>query len=230
MRQTTRILVLTACISATRSEAVTIDWADSVVSSIFVSLPANALGAPDNQFAGWGNNPGIATYDYTGSALTYDSSGLATLLGITPGALGTANFIAFEVNGSAGLGFEGSVWSFDDGSSVFTYTWVEGSSAGGPVVAAGSLSFAAYAAFFGLTPLTITGDIAFLLFNAPVDVNAPDFEVTLASSQNGRDGGTPDPDAMGAFVTPRAAVPEPSSWVLMGLGLAGAAALARPRR
>jgi hypothetical protein len=214
---------------APKVEATTIDWADEVVSSIYVLDPAFALGAPDNQFGNWGNNPGSATYAYGGSSVTYDSAGLASLLGITPGTLGAGNFIAFEANGSAGLGFEGSVWSFDDGTSAFTYTWVEGSSAAGPVVAAGTISFASYAAFFGLSPLVQAGDMAYLIFDVPVDVSAPGFEVTLTSSQAGRDGGTPDPDAMGAFVAEAAPVPEPSSLALMGLGLA-AAALRRRRR
>jgi hypothetical protein len=220
------MVLIAGFLAASTAEATIIDWADELVSSTFVFNPQNALGAPDNATAGIGANPGSATYAYTGGATTHDTASLAALLGTTTATLSSANFIAFEVNGSAGLGFEGSLWSFDDGSSVFNYQWIEGSSANGPVVAAGTMSFAAYAAFFGIPPLTITGDIAFLLFDVPVNVDSASFEVTLTSSRLGRDAGTPDPDAMGRLVNP---VPEPSSLGLVALAAAGAAAFRRAR-
>ena len=94
-------MIFIACaVVAPRAEAVSIGWADSVVSSSFVTNPQNVLGAPDNAFGDWGSNPGSATYAYAGGSVSYDSGGLAALLGISPATLGSANFIAFEVNGS----------------------------------------------------------------------------------------------------------------------------------
>ena len=150
-----------------------------------------------------------------GSGFRY--AGLAQLLGVSPHVLANADVIAFEGNGGHGAGvnngWESSVWTFSDPTHTYVARYRETQPVGGPgndpaVVATGSITAAAYRAFFGMCPPT-SGDpdavISFILFNLRsvrpgLDTHHPSFSIRIENFTTDGEG-TPDPDAVGILST-----------------------------
>jgi hypothetical protein len=209
------------------SPAVSIDWADDGVASGAVAGPTFFLGAPDQQVTNAlaGPPPGSLLASFSGSSTAYSDGALAALLGTSLTTLGASNFLVFDRSLTGGpfgsFGFESSHWTFTDGATTFEYDWTELSPASGAVLAAGSVDAASYAAFFGLPSLGPSFEWGFLLFQVPVDVAAPGFQVTMEARPFDRGDlgvtGTPDVDAMGALLP--VPVPEPAAAGLLSAAL-----------
>jgi hypothetical protein len=205
--------------------AIVINWAGTGAETIpTITNPAGAVGAPDAapgapffNLASVANSGGTGTWGSFGSGVSYDTAALSALLGVT---LSGVDFLAAELNGSPGIGFEGSKWVFSDGVNAFATEHIPGGPLQPGIVANVGVSFADYAAFFGLTPFVVSGDFSFLLFDLPssVDTSSASFTVQV-SKGGGFDGGTPDIDALGVV-----AVPEPGALALVSLGLLALAA------
>ena len=207
------ILVSVLAMAAPRpASATVINWAGTGVEAVASFLnPENGIGAPDFNLATVSNGGGTGRFGSFGSGVAYDSTALSALLGVS---LSGVDFLAVELNGSPLLGFEGSKWLFSDGTDTFATEHIPGGPLQPGIVANVSVSYAAYAAFFGLSVPIGSGDMNFLLFDLPdaVDTLSPTFTVEV-SKGGGFDGGTPDIDAMGVLV------PEPTTALLVGLGL-----------
>lgn len=228
MRLAFHFALVLAAGSPLSAAAITIDWADAVAASAAVQNPGNVLGAPNFAAASLAlpgdPTPGSITVDFSGSTAGYELGGLAALLGVSPALLLSTDFLAIDRNTDGGVnpfGFESSRWHFEDGTGTLDYLWTEGGSAGGAILAAGTIQGADYAAFFGLSAMNL--DMAFLLFDLPLNPNASDFRVTVTSVPNeimpGVFTGTPDIEALGPLVT--VPVPEPSAGLLVGVALLG---------
>ncbi|MFT7669702.1 MAG: hypothetical protein ACI8X5_002409, partial [Planctomycetota bacterium] len=189
----------------------TFRWAGSLSDSVGVDTPLNALGEPDPNAAHFQGTTPLATYrdfgiqaglfEYTSA----DTSTLATFLGVSVVELQEADFIAFEFNGLVGgPSFESSSWTFSDGCNftapvvqVFPdegFTLLGG---GGWVYAKGYLNIADYQTLFGATGINSTYSVAVMMFNIPsLEMQCPEFEVTISSPGGGVSPGSPDIDAM----------------------------------
>jgi len=139
-------------------------------------------------------------------------TGLARLLGIPEATLARADVIAFEGNGGAGagvdVGWESSDWTFTDGVNTRRVRFNEevGASRSDPsVIATGTIDSTAYSSFFGMcSPDLDNPKISYILFDLHstgpvVDTKRTEFSVTIANGK-GRQG-SPDPDAIGVFVS-----------------------------
>jgi hypothetical protein len=198
------------CCFAGPANAQVIRWAGNVD----VARP-QALHAPDNRWTPV--DPPIRVNDFA-TRMRY--SGLAWLLGVSDDLLARAEVIAFEGNGGHGAGidygWESSIWTFSDGIRTATVTFNELVGAYRPdrpashpaVLATGSLSNAAYSAFFGMcSPELDSHIVSYILFDLnmlslSIDTTSPYFSIRIANGYqpDGSFGeGTPDPDAIGVF-------------------------------
>lgn len=186
------LLALVAC-GHSSAEAAEILWAgDFEVGANPPVNPQDALGAPNGLLAGFSTLDAEATYTTFAIAQSVDDSSLAALLGVPVATLQLADFVTFERNGTPGISYEGSTWTFRSGGSSVETVQVPGDSR---VVASGAIDPASYASFFGLVPET-QGDWPFVLIDLQeVDPTALDFEVTVLRGPDFFD--TPDPDALG---------------------------------
>jgi hypothetical protein len=188
-----------------------------------------ALGAPDAQSAGLSDGQ-AATFSGWARA-SYE--GLAELLGgaitgdvVAAEMLESADVIAFEMNGSSPAfsgGWESCDFEFRDSQGSVVVHWKDGTVGGAflgtplprdpHVVANGSITGAAYGAFFGIPAALVTKDqptlspeqivVSFLLFRVrgEIDVTGPAFRLTLRNVPQGPETPTfvPDPDAIGVL-------------------------------
>ena len=126
--------------------------------------------------------------------------------------------ILFEINGTAGFGWESAQFAFSSGEPVVNMQRNSGAAVGTPVnfvVASGAITPAAYQAFFGFNPAVPAGDVPYLLLDltgSGVDVNSALFPISI----HGVNGGTPDPEAIGIVPS---GVPEPGTAGLLFGGL-----------
>lgn len=222
-----------------------IKWAGAVEQNDGTTAPELALGPPNvDAFSVFFHQQ--VTYGQWQAGIGYD--GLADLLGaatfgdaVTPELLARANVIAFEQNGTSPAlsgGWESCVWDFTDSHGTLTVAWSEATVDARPggipvprdshVVANGSISGAAYAAYFGIPQFKVSGQqvISFLLFamDGAVDPADPALQITLrGSEQSATDpGSTPDPDAIGVLRAAPADVADPiRREFLRPLGLGG---------
>lgn len=208
-----------------------IDWAASSSNPAGLN-PVVAVGPPN---AGTGANTGdgysITHSDFgvgQGNSRTYP--GFASVF--PSGSFATADFIALEINGTPGIGFESSFWTFTSGSSSLTVHYPN-ALAGGHIVGVGSLTPAVYETLFKLPANSATGEWAYILFdvdglNSGVNPFASDFAVRVVAPgdvkpDGTKDFGSPDLDAMGRI----SLVPEPGVLPLAVIGLAGVIRLRR---
>lgn len=195
---------------ASSANAQVIRWAGNVD----VARP-QALHAPDNQITPV--DPPIRLNNFA-TRMRY--FGVASLLGVPEEMLAQAEVIAFEGNGGHGAGvdygWESSIWTFSDGIRTATvpfnelvgaYRWYRPASHPA-VMATGSLSSAAYSAFFGMcSPELDSHIVSYILFDLDalspsIDTASPNFSIRIANGYqpDGSFGeGTPDPDAIGLF-------------------------------
>jgi hypothetical protein len=199
------------------------------------ALPAFVLGAPDALSYAVLEGQSVTLNGFRRASYT----GLADLLGapvagdaVTPDMLANADIIAFEHNGTSPAfsgGWESCDWQFSDGQGTLSVHWDQGTIdnviGGQPVphdphvVANGSITGAAYCAFFGITEAALLAEnpgaptpedvvVSFLLFRVrpEIDVSSPTFEITLSgvpSSTPPHTGvTTPDADSLGVLVHP----------------------------
>jgi len=200
-------------------------WADSVGDSFGGGNPHLMLGEPDANCHVLSPGMGATLTGFRGRFYT----GLSALLSavthgdaVTPAMLATADVIAFEVNGGSPApsgGWESCDWYFsDDVNPVLSVRWDEavGAARDPHILATGSISGAAYSAFFGFPPAAFLGlgiktedlrpedlVISFLLFSLrpEIDTASPFFRIQLSGSGLPVEAGvrecTPDPDAIG---------------------------------
>jgi hypothetical protein len=207
-------LVLALCLASIAARAQDIRWAGAVD----VARP-NILHAPDARFTP--ADPPLTVSDFA-PVMRYSS--LISLLRGSRCDLTRADVIAFEGNGghSAGVdhGWEGSVWTFSDGTVTRTVTYNEtiGRASDPSIVCTGSIlgpdgsertGGETYAKFFRICPEEIIVDaplkrnvISFILFDLhskkpAVNVGSSSFSIRLANGVGTL--GTPDPDAIGVF-------------------------------
>ena len=213
MRYTLPLALLSFCSIAS---AISIDWA-TAQSSTGVTNPLDSLGPP-NGLNSTVNPGGLLTASQFLQRVTYSNSALAAALNLS--SLPLFNVILLEFNGTPGLGWEGSQFSFSSGGPTVTMQVNSGAGVGIPtnfVVAAGAITRTAYQTLFGFAPVGIpAGDIPYLLFDlssSGVNVASSAFQLSI----NGFNGSTPDPDAIG-IIPP--SVPEPGTAILMVSALA----------
>jgi hypothetical protein len=204
-------------------------WAGRIDGTPVPDWAVPALGMPDGHSAGVLDGQSAT---FTGWApVTYE--GLAGLLGaavkgdvVSPDMLESADVIAFEMNGRSEAhsgGWESCDWEFADSQGSVLVHWhcgtVTGEFGGPPlprdehIVANGTVTGSAYAAFFGLSAEDVTfGEptltpeqvrVSFLLFRVrgEIDVTGPSFRLTVRGVSAGPDDpqATPDPDAIGVL-------------------------------
>jgi len=158
--------------------------------------PNNMVGAPDGTTI---NSPDNTVTSVTGSQFTicsfHEKFALAAALGVSVATLNHADIIAFEFNGTPGLGFESSSWKFQVGGTI------ENIPMPGGAFASGSLSISAYESLFGVSTGLVVGDCPFVLIQLQsVSAHDPTLSVTVTSL--GASGATPDIDAIGILGTP----------------------------
>ncbi len=221
MRITIPVLALSLCQVAS---AISINWSTAQSSSNVVS-PANAVGSPNGSAASINDPTGLLTVSQFLQQITYNDSALAAALNLP--SLPVFNVILFEINGTAGFGWESAQFAFSSGGPAVNMQRNSGSAVGTPVnfiVASGAITPAAYQAFFGFNPAVPAGDVPYLLLDltgSGVNVSSPLFQISI----NGINGGTPDPEAIGIIPS---GVPEPGTAGLLFGGLA--LAILRRRR
>jgi hypothetical protein len=195
---------------------VLIDWA----STASPAASNAAVGSPDDilvagaqgtsSFGGFGVG--------AGNTSTYNLSSLATLLNVSTSLLSSADFIAFEGNGTPGITVETSTWTFTDGANNLIVSHTFGNTPtqdGAAVLALGNVNPFNYNIFFGASNLPAQGDLAYILFDLNgINTSSSNFAVTMNSPGDGTKPGTPDLDALGTL-----AVPEPNSVALLAIGL-----------
>lgn len=201
-------------------------WADKVGESAGGGHPEYIIGAPDANFYGLfaGMSATLTEFRYR----IY--SGLSGLLNtvikgdpVTPEMLASADAIAFEGNGlSAAVsgGWESCDWTFSDGvNPPLSVSWDEalGSARDPHILANGSITGAAYSAFFGFPlsnfqSLRINPEefvVSFLLFRLrpQIDTASSCFQIKISASslppQPSVRECTPDPDAIGIIACHR---------------------------
>jgi hypothetical protein len=214
-------------------------WAGRLDGAEGVPGAQAGLGPPDGQpfgladrqvvtLAGWQRTSYSGLAELLGAAITGDA--------VSAEALATADLIAFEHNGGGPAhsgGWESCAWEFSDGQSTLAVPWNEATIGdvhlGTPVprdwhvVANGSITGAAYGAFFGIPAAVITQFqpelapeqivFSFLLFGLrdEIDVTDPAFRVTIRGVPKvpGSQEATPDPDAVGVLLHPPAETADP---------------------
>jgi hypothetical protein len=208
-------------ISGASAAVVSVDWAGTS------SAPAsgNVLNAPNGTYFTVGT--GGTTLGSFGGTTTHNDGTLAGLLGISASALGPNQIIGFEGNGGGaplGGAWETSDWTFFDGSNTRIARFNELTGALDPgntspdvtLVAKGSFSFAAYNAYFGITPSLQLSVVSFVLFQlqTSIDSSNPAFTIRVAGVNLAGHEGSPDPDAIGVIRS----VPAPGAAAMLGLG------------
>lgn len=206
-------------------------WADKIGESAGGGHPAQMLGVPDAN--GYGLSAGMSATITEFRHRIY--SGLSELLGmvtsgdrVTPAMLASADVIAFEGNGQSPAvsgGWESCDWSFSDGvNRPLSVSWDEalGAVRDPHILANGSITGAAYSAFFGFLPSNFQSwgiqledikpeelVVSFLLFRLrpEIDTASTSFQIKISGSslppQSGVRECTPDPDAVGIIACHR---------------------------
>lgn len=214
------VVLLTYVADARNAAAgiITLDWAGNVDSSSNVSNPDNALNAPNGTLAGFGatGSTSTAAFSAFGNSNTQtEASSFAALLGISESVLSQAEFIAFEYNGTAGIAFESSTWTFDDGTNQSVVSYTQGQTDRG-ISALGNIAINDFESFFGFNSTLSGGDFAYIAFDLD-GLDLTSINVSIEAAGVGTQ--SPDIDAMGKIAA--AAVPEPSSLALLALGAVG---------
>ena len=200
-------------------------WAGNVKDVVGGGHPKLMLGEPNGTFYSTAKGMQATLSGFNGRFY----AGLSALLGtvtsgdaVTPAMLATADVIAFEGNGGHPAysgGWESCDWTFSDGVNPELFVpWDEavGVARDPHIVANGSISGAAYSAFFGFSPKVFGVDInpeafviSFLLFRLrpEIDTASPLFKIRLSGSSLDPKAGlrecTPDPDAIGILACHR---------------------------
>ena len=197
-------------------------WAETVASSSGGGGPELALGEPDAKMYALENGRSVTLMNFRGRFYTGLSDLLSTVTAGekgTPATLGAADLIAFEGNGGSPAysgGWESCDWHFEDGHNTLTVKWDEAKVLPNPrdphVVANGSITAAAYGAFFGLPTKAFShwggNDISleklvvsFLLLRLrpEIDTASPSFQITISGvpAQVYIRESSPEPDAIG---------------------------------
>lgn len=212
-------------VSGAGAAVVSIDWAGTS------SAPAtgNILNAPNGTYVPLGT--GGTTLGSFGGTTAHNNATLAALLGISASAFGPNQVLGIEGNGGGaplGGAWETSDWTFFDGSNTRIARFDELTGALDPgntspdvtLVARGSFGFAAYNAYFGITPSLQLSVVSFVLFQlqTSIDSSNPAFTIRVAGVSLAGHEGSPDPDAIGVIRS----VPAPASvgtLVLAGLAM-----------
>ena len=200
-------------------------WADKIDKFDGGGHPEQMLGAPDANLYGLSAGMSATLTEFRHRIY----SGLSGLLGtvtsgdrVTPAMLASADVIAFEGNGQSPAvsgGWESCDWSFSDGvNPPLSVAWDEavGAARDPHILANGSITGAAYSAFFGFPPLNFQSwgiqpkdikpeelVVSFLLFRLRPDIDtaSSSFQIKISASslppQLGVRECTPDPDAIG---------------------------------
>jgi len=231
------VVVVFGWSSGASAGLIDLQWASSISDvshSNFYADPANALGKPDGLGAGFFDSTAAiesATYGAFGAGeeSAFDSSALSGFLGVSESLLLDADFIAFEFNGTSGDSFETGEWEFSDGTSSVVVSHVVNTPPSGAISSLGNISQSAYDTFFSLgdyPPLSPIGEWTFILFDIDGNSSVNPYTVNF-SAKLSTDGvavlATPDPDAMARL----GAIPEPSTALLLGIGLSALAATRR---
>jgi hypothetical protein len=173
-------------------------WAATVVPGTpGPANPNNMIGAPDGALI---TSPDDAIATVTGSQFTicsfHDKLALASALGVTVAKLEQSDVIAFEFNGTPGLGFETSDWKFKVGGMSENIPIPSGANA------SGALSIAAYESLFGVSTGLAVGDFPFVLIHLQSSLSAHDPALEIIVKSYGAPGLSPDIDAIGILGTP----------------------------
>lgn len=173
-------------------------WAATVVPGTpGPANPNNLIGAPDGALI---TSPDDAIATVTGSQFTicsfHDKLALASALGVTVAKLEQSDVIAFEFNGTPGLGFEMSDWKFKVGSMFENVPIPSGANA------SGALSIAAYESLFGVSTGLAVGDFPFVLIHLQSSLSVHDPALEIIVKSFGAPGLSPDIDAIGILGTP----------------------------
>lgn len=194
------LLVLALSVGIRReARAIGVAWANAMGTTTgTVTSPMDALHSPDDAAASFNSSGASAPFTGFGPFVEYDTSSLATLLGVTEAVLIEADFIAIDRDLTP-MGFETSTWVFTDGSGTLTVPHV----VGGPL-ALGELAVVSptptnFGAFFGFGPSA--DEYAIILFDIDgvVDPFSPSFTVTVTSG-GAADPLTPDIEALAIVV------------------------------
>jgi cysteine-rich repeat protein len=139
---------------------------------------------------------------FSGFSDTVSYAGLEAALlaaGVPPAVLADADFVAFDPNGTTG-GFEGSIWTFEDGQGGTLDTQHGFGGIGAGIVFNGDMAPADYATLFSPLPPSapFVGLILFDLSGSGVNPYAPTLSLTLEGlDQLGA--GEPDPSGLGVL-------------------------------
>jgi hypothetical protein len=173
-----------------------IKWADNFVNAAGIANPELGLHPPDGMHVVTSPGGSITFLKFDDDAV-YDEQIFASTLGVSLATLGQADFVCFDLNATAGLGFEPANWTFRNGAAPST----------GPIampagaLSTGSLTPAAYQSLFNLSspPAIPNGDVPWILVDlpSPIEPLAPDFRVDIQAGPGSND--TPDPDALGVL-------------------------------
>jgi hypothetical protein len=195
-------------------------WAESVASFSGGGNPNLALGEPDANVYGLSLGKSATLANFRGRFYRGLSELLSTVIAgdpVKPPVLETADVIAFEGNGGSPAysgGWESCDWHFEDGNNTLTVKWDEAKVLPNPrdphVVANGSITVAAYGAFFGLPSKAFShwgGSsleelvVSFLLFRLrpEIDTASPSFRITIIGvpPEPYIRESSPEPDAIG---------------------------------
>ena len=211
------------------ANAAVINWPTAVEATF--PGPETILGDPSTHsnsvlFA----NGATATYSGFNDGIFYDTTELAAALGVSDTFLASANFIAFDGNGSP-VGFESSTWVFSDGVNTITHPHNFGDGPNGALIANSYLLTDSYNTIFNATynepGAPYVGFAIFDLIASGINPYSDQFSATIIGGSG--DLGIHAPDLVALGVIDPTVVPIPAAIWLFGSGLLGLLGISKIR-